>query len=105
MAKNPDAYYPRPYFNTDKNRYTQTRYKQNAAYLRCKNMQLGYSLPESVIRHVGMSNCRFYVSVDNLFTISDISGVFDPEALGGANGAGKLYPLQRTWSVGVNLSF
>ncbi len=52
-----------------------------------------------------MSNCRFYVSVDNLFTISDISGVFDPEALGGANGAGKLYPLQRTWSVGVNLSF
>lgn len=105
VAKNPDAYYPRPYFNTDKNRYTQTRYKQNAAYLRCKNMQFGYSLPESVIRHVGMSNCRFYVSVDNLFTISDISGVFDPEALGGANGAGKLYPLQRTWSVGVNLSF
>ena len=52
-----------------------------------------------------MTNCRFYVSVDNLFTISDISGVFAPEALGGGWGAGKLYPLQRTWSVGVNLSF
>lgn len=105
IAANPGAYYPRPYFNTDKNRYTQTRYKQNAAYLRCKNMQLGYSLPTSIISRAGMTNCRFYVSVDNLFTISDISGVFDPEALGGGWGAGKLYPLQRTWSVGVNLSF
>lgn len=105
IAKNPDAYYPRPYFNTQKNMQTQTRYKQSAAYLRCKNMQLGYSLPQSLISHAGLSTCRFYVSVDNLFTITDMSSVFDPEALGGGWGAGKLYPLQRTWSVGVNLNF
>lgn len=103
--ENTDAYYPRPYFDSGKNRYTQTRYKQNAAYLRCKNMQLGYSLPARIINHAGMTNCRVYVSVDNLFTCTGISKVFDPETLGGAWGAGKLYPLQRTWSFGLSVSF
>ncbi len=103
--ENPGAYYPRPYFANTKNQQTQTRYKQSAAYLRCKNMQLGYSLPQNIISHVGMTQCRFYVSVDNLFTATKMSSVFDPEALSGGWGAGKLYPLQRTWSVGVNLSF
>ncbi len=102
---NPNAYYPRPYFNTDKNRQVQSRYKQDASYLRCKNFQFGYTLPANVIRHAGLSNCRLYVSCDNLFTITSMSSVFDPEALSGGWGSGKLYPLQRTWSVGLNLSF
>ena len=103
--ENPGAYYPKPYFGTGKNRYAQSRYLQDASYIRCKNMQLGYSLPTKIISKAGMNNCRIYVSVDNLFTITKVSKVFDPEALGGAWGAGKLYPLQRTWSVGVNVSF
>lgn len=103
--ENPDAYYPRPYFGTGKNRQTQDRYLQDASYLRCKNMQLGYSLPANIISHAGMSNVRVYVSVDNLFTITKMSNVFDPEALGGSWGAGKIYPLQRTWSVGLNIGF
>lgn len=52
-----------------------------------------------------MTNCRIYVSVDNLFTCSKMSSVFDPEALSGSNGAGKLYPLTRTWAAGVSLNF
>lgn len=103
--ENTDAYYPRPYFGTGKNRQTQTLYKQNASYLRCKNMQLGYSLPISIISRAGMTNCRIYVSVDNLFTCTGVSKVFDPETLGGAWGAGKIYPLQRTWSCGMSISF
>ncbi len=103
--ENTDAYYPRPYFGTSKNRYNSDRYIQNAAYLRCKNMQLGYSLPTKTIAKAGLSLCRIYVSVDNLFTITSMSSVFDPEALSGSWGAGKLYPLTRTWSVGVNLNF
>lgn len=103
--ENPDAYYPKPYMKNSKNRQQQTRYLQDASYLRCKNMQFGYSLPAKIISRAGMSNCRVYVSVDNLFTITKMSKVFDPEVLGGEWGAGKTYPLQRTWSLGVSLSF
>lgn len=103
--ENPDAYYPKPYMRNDKNRQQQSRYLQDASYLRCKNMQLGYSLPQRLISKAGMTNCRFYVSVDNLFTLTKMSKVFDPEVLGGEYGAGKTYPLQRTWSLGLSLNF
>ena len=57
--------------------------------------------PESVI--------AAFISCDNLFTITSLSDIFDPEAFGGYGdegwGSGKTYPLQRTVSVGVNLSF
>lgn len=105
--ENPNAYYPRPYLSGDirKNNKTQTRFLQSAAYMRCKNMQIGYSLPHALISRAGLSNCRIYFSCDNMFTITSLSNVFDPEALGGAWGGGKLYPLQRTFSFGVNVSF
>ena len=107
---NTGAYYPKPYFGgIQKNQQTQTRYLQSAAYLRCKNIQLGYTLPKSLLSPAGISNCRIYLSCDNLFTITSLSDIFDPEAFGGYGdegwGSGKTYPLQRTISVGVNLSF
>ena len=83
LGANTGAYYPKPYFNTDKNQRTQTRYLQNA----------------------GMESVRIYVSGDNLLTLSDISGVFDPELLGSDWGDGKLYPLQKTISIGLNVNF
>lgn len=47
---NTGAYYPKPYFGgIQKNQQTQTRYLQSAAYLRCKNIQLGYTLPKSLL--------------------------------------------------------
>lgn len=52
-----------------------------------------------------MSRVRAYFSCDNLFTLTSLSGVFDPEAMGGSWGNGKLYPLQRTWAVGLNITF
>ena len=86
-----------------KNQQTQTRYLQSAAYLRCKNIQLGYTLPKSLLSPAGISNCRIYLSCDNLFTITSLSDIFDPEAFGGYGdegwGSGKTYPLQRTVSV------
>lgn len=104
---NKGAYYPKPYVEggITKNQEPQTRYLQNAAYMRCKNIQLGYSLPTSLISRAGLSNCRIYFSCDNLFTITKLSSVFDPEGLGGGWGSGKLYPLQRTFAFGVNVSF
>ena len=104
---NTSAYYPRPYLSggIQKNNVAQTRYLQSAAYMRCKNIQLGYTLPASVSERAGISRCRLYLSCDNLFTLTSMSNIFDPEGLGGGWGSGKLYPLQRTISVGVNVSF
>ena len=104
---NKGAYYPKPYLSggITKNQQYQTKYLQNAAYLRCKNIQIGYSLPHALISKVGMSNCRIYFSCDNLFTITSLSDVFDPEVISGMWGSGKTYPLQRTLSFGLNLSF
>nr|WP_239060639.1 TonB-dependent receptor [Bacteroides sp. 519] len=103
--ENTGAYYPRPYFSTTKNQETQTRYLQNAAYLRLKNLQIGYTLPKAWTRKANMESVRIYFSGDNLLTLSDINGVFDPETLGGDWGDGKLYPLQRTISFGLNVNF
>ncbi|MHB9056004.1 MAG: SusC/RagA family TonB-linked outer membrane protein [Paludibacteraceae bacterium] len=106
LGANLDAYYPRPQFSkSGKNQYTQTRYLQNAAYMRLKNIQLGYTLPESIVKYAAMQSARIYVSADNLLTVSKITGIFDPELLGGDWGQGKLYPLSRTISFGVNLNF
>ena len=107
MGANLNSYFPRPYFdaNATKNQKVQTGYLQNAAYLRLKNLQIGYTLPNQLTSKIGLSKARLFFSGDNLFTISSIFGVFDPEAVGGALGNGKIYPLSRTLSCGVNVSF
>lgn len=104
---NKNAYYPKPYLNgsTQKNQQAQTRYLQSAAYMRCKNIQLGYTLPQAITEKAGMNRVRAYLSCDNLFTVTGLSKIFDPEALNGGWGSGKLYPLQRTIAVGLNVTF
>ena len=108
---NPDAYYPRPIMSLDgtvaqKNHQRQTRYLQSAAYMRLKNVQVGYSFPQKWVNKAGIESLRVYVSADNLATFTSLSKIFDPEALISVNGGtGKTYPLQRTLSIGVNLNF
>ncbi|MCJ8165706.1 TonB-dependent receptor [Pontibacter sp. E15-1] len=103
---NLDAYYPKPYFNTGKNQQTQTRFMQSAAYLRLKNMQLGYTLPKNLTSVAGVSRARVYVSGENLLTFSKMIDIFDPESVG-LNGwnDGKTYPFAKVYSVGLNLNF
>lgn len=107
MGENLNSYFPKPYFdsNADKNQLSQTGYLQSAAYLRLKNLQVGYTVPTYLVNKIGLNKVRVFFSGDNLFTISSIFGVFDPEAVGGAMGNGKIYPLSRTLSCGVNVSF
>lgn len=103
---NKGAYYPKPYFNyITKNQEVQTRYLQSAAYCRLKNVQIGYTLPKAWTKKAAMESVRFYVSGDNVLTLTSLSSIFDPETLGGEYGFGKLYPLQRTISFGVNVNF
>lgn len=107
LGANTDAYYPRVLKGDNRNTKTQSRYLQNAAYCRLKNIQIGYTLPKTWTSKAGMSSVRIYVSGDNLLTLSDITGMFDPETLGSQynNDPGKLYPLQRVISFGLNVNF
>ena len=114
IAANPDAYYPRPRFDSDQNHEVQTRYLQNASYIRLKNFQLGYTLPTSLTNKIGIGNCRIFVSGENLWTGTKLSKLFDPETLNGGNtddnansaikSGGNAYPLSRTWSFGLSVT-
>jgi TonB-linked SusC/RagA family outer membrane protein len=111
LGSNLDAYYPRANFDCDKNQYVQTRYLQNAAYIRLKNLQIGYTFPKKLMQKIYVDNLRVYVSANNIWTHSKIKGMFDPETLYsydssvGYGGYGKMYPLCKTLCVGVNLNF
>lgn len=106
MGANWDAYYPKPDISTSKNQQAQTRYLQNAAYIRLKNVQIGYSLPKRWLSKIHVNKCRIYISGDNLWTGTKLASMFDPEGLGSMNswGSGKTYPLSKVISFGVNIN-
>ena len=101
LGANTDAYYPRPIRANNQNHYTQTRYLQNAAYIRLKNLQIGYTLPKAWVNKAGLERVRVFFSSDNLWTGTSISKNFDPEAL---YQNGMTYPLSRTLSCGINVT-
>lgn len=103
---NTDAYYPRPLWKEgQKNRQVQTRYLQDASYIRLKNVQLGYTLPATLTQKINIQKLRFYISGENLLTFTKMADMFDPETVGGGSNNGNAYPLSRTISVGMNLTF
>lgn len=104
LGQNLDSYYPRPVFGTSKNRVNQTRWVQDASYLRLKNLQVGYTIPENLTSKIGISALRLFVTGENLLTISKMSKVFDPETVDG-NGHGNSYPLSRTYAFGLSVTF
>ncbi len=112
IPANLDSYYPRPLFRSGMNQETQTRYLQDASYIRLKNLQIGYSLPSSLIRKISISNCRIFISGENVWTGTSLKKLFDPETITGGgnsghwatNGGGNAYPLSRTWSFGINVT-
>lgn len=74
----------------------------NSSYIRLKSAELGYTFPQKWIGRSGIKNLRLYVNGYNLFTIKGVP--FDPEHSGN-DSYGNLYPLNRTFSVGVNVKF
>lgn len=101
-GQNLDAYFPRPIFN-NKNYQVQSRYLQDASYLRLKNLQLGYTLPKQLTQKIAVNKLRLYVSGENLWTITDMIGVFDPETIDGT-GNGNVYPLSKVYSFGAMIT-
>ena len=98
--ENTDAYYPRPIADWAWNRQVQTKYLQNAAYTRLKNMTVGYSLPKSIVSKISLSKVRFFISAENLFTITSLPKGIDPE-IGGSH----TYPFAKELSFGIDVKF
>ncbi len=95
---NTNAYYPRLRFEGGGNFQAQSKYLQNAAYARLKQLTLGYTLPEEWLRVAKIKRLRVFATGQNLFTITKMHKAFDPELLGAQS-----YPLSRTISFGLQL--
>jgi hypothetical protein len=104
--------------------YENDHYLQNVAYIRLKNLTIDYSLPSKWLKKIDITAARFYVSMENLWTWSPLfkhTDMFDPEVISigdsdfdstgssyyGLSGVGEgySYPMLRTFTFGVNLTF
>lgn len=118
---NPNAYFPRytgylAWAAGGTLREVQTRYLQNAAYVRLKNIQVGYNISETVASTIGADRIQFYLSGENLFTYSpmykntkgiDVENIgASDQDLGSSNyGDAFNYPILKNISVGVSITF
>jgi TonB-linked SusC/RagA family outer membrane protein len=118
----PNAYWPRyrGYVALSGDRelsVSQTKYLQNAAYLRLKTIQFGYNLPQKLISKIKMSNANVYISGENLWVTSPMFKItkhnFDPESIDGSdrlltngtNGDAQNYPMLKSVTLGLNITF
>ncbi len=114
--QNPDAHYPRlanngTGSNSNNFRRGSDMYLYDGAYLRLKNVQLGYTLPAQLTERIGMQKCRIYLSGQNLLTFSKVK-FMDPEITefdsnlnnGGAN-SGRAYPTMVFYGAGIDITF
>ncbi|MCF2494139.1 SusC/RagA family TonB-linked outer membrane protein [Dyadobacter chenhuakuii] len=96
-VENRDGTWPR--LNGNANREETSFWLDNLSYLRVKNIQLGYNLPITLTKKLGMTNFRIFASSENLATITKFRGL-DPEKAGNRSDA---YPLNKSYSVGINI--
>lgn len=98
---NRDAYFPAPLVTNSADVTTaQTRFLQNGAYMRLKELTIGYTLPAAVTNKIKMNKIRFYLSGYNITEITNMIRSSDPELSNG-----RLYPIHRSLSVGANIQF
>ncbi len=77
---------------------------QDGAFFRIKTLQIGYNLPSNLLSKINVEKARFYVSGNNLFTLTKYKG-FDPE-IGAGNGVDRgIYPQARFYLIGTNITF
>lgn len=102
---NTDASYPRLTMGTEStNNATKSDYWiQNAAYLRVKNLQVGYNFPDTWMKKIHFKELQVLLSCENPFVFSKMKGGWDPEY--NADGSGRAYPVAKVWSVGLNVKF
>ena len=97
---NQDAYWPRLYNGNAFNYQPSDKWVQNAAYIRLKNAQFGYTVP---VKKTVIDKLRVYIAGDDIWEHSDLLSVFDPEVTNDAKAS--YYPFFRSWTVGINVTF
>jgi len=102
--QNPNASYPRLTVGSEStnNAAKSDFWIQNGAYIRLKNIQLGYTIPNSLTRKVGIQRLRVFLSGQNLLTLSKMVGGWDPETT--STSGGRIYPVSTVTSIGLNLT-
>lgn len=98
---NPSAKLPR--LGGYSNALISTFYIQDASYLRMKNLEIGYSLPASLVSKIGISKLRIYAGAQNLLTFTKLEN-FDPERARGRN-TDQNVPLYKVYTFGLNVKF
>jgi TonB-linked SusC/RagA family outer membrane protein len=99
----PNAVFPRFAFGESNNTQNSDYWMKSAAYLRMKNLQLGYTLPKAVLSSLKIQSLRVYVSGENLFTMDNFWPGWDPEIPPASSGI--YYPQVKVINVGLNVKF
>lgn len=118
--ENPNAYFPRLRGYTAQADFRelgvkQTRYLQNVAYIRLKNIQIGYNLPHTMTERLKINSARIYLSGENLWSWSPLYKItkdLDVESIGpsdkvlttGTSGNGNNYPMLKSYTLGISVS-
>ena len=102
--ENPNADFPRLAFRDydyAKNSRFSSFWLQDGSYFRIKNIQLGYSLSQTIVKKLQIEKVRFYVSASNLLTITKYKG-FDPEIGINSTGYGDVFSTNRDLQIGID---
>lgn len=84
--------------SNNKNNIASTAFVHDASYFRCKNLQVGYTIPQKITRKFAVDRLKVYVSFDNLFTITSFPGL-DPEVAATVG-----YPAIKQYSIGIDIT-
>jgi TonB-linked SusC/RagA family outer membrane protein len=102
-SQNPNGFLPRVYIDGGRgNRgsgYAVDRYLQNAAYIRLKQLTLGYTFNQPWLQRVKVGAVKLYFTGQNIFTITKLSKLYDPENLSLMG-----YPITKSYAFGINVT-
>src|SRR5690606_34485992 len=100
--ENPNAAYPRLAFGQNNNSQASDFWMKNAAYLRLKNVQLGYSIPTTWLSQRRVERLRIFANGSNLFSADNFWEGYDVEA---PVGYGNYYPQVKVYTFGLEITF
>ncbi|PWD98459.1 TonB-dependent receptor [Marinilabilia rubra] len=101
--ENPNASFPRLEAASNKNNFLYNDFwVRDASYIRMKNLQIGYTLPGSILEKIKVDRLRLYLGGTNLFTITDVESGLDPETY---QGRPSYYPPVSTYILGMQINF
>ena len=109
---NQNAYYPIPTFS-NRSKQAQSKYIQNGAFIRLKDVTLSYIIPKSLTNRIGLQQLKVYVSGQNLWEATGLYKYLDPDVVGSrkddgslaTEDGGRVYPFTRSYSFGINVTF